>query len=205
MKKIIVLSLFICAKTAFSQIQVQSTKKPESSTQGLFVKNGTQKLSSIDCYNFTDLLISFDIDEKFFSYDVVLIQLFKSTSYNEGGFPFNFTFTKEEFARKFKGKKYAYLSLFPDPALDSKSVMGFYRTELQCAPSRKAMDISSVFVDVMGGTRTGERESKIVNGELRFRDVYNYDILAQISVPLHNMIRTGNVTKKPKGDGDCYN
>ena len=148
MKKLFLSSLMLFSITAFSQIDMGKTSKPDSKTQGLFAKGGTLKLASLDCYNFKDLVIAFDIDDSFFSYDRITVTLKRAQSENESNFTYAYSFTKADFARRFKGKKYAFLSLFPEEALDSKSVMDFRRVTLQMVGSKKEMENSKMFIVV---------------------------------------------------------
>lgn len=208
MKKLFLPVFLLISFAGFSQISIENTTKAESNTQGFFVKNGTQKLSSLDCYNFKDMYISFDIDPSFFAYDRVTVTLFRSYK-GAPGFTFSYSFTKEEFARKFKGKKYAYLDLFTEEGMDSKSVMGFRRVELQMVGSKKETENSTLGSEIFGGTKTGEVETNFVNNEIVRKDKYRDEKIGKINpIPMTNLFKEpswGAYPKMPKGDGDCYN
>jgi len=207
MKKIFIAASLVAWGMAFSQIQVESKIKGDSNTQGIFVKDGTQKLSSLDCYNFKDLIVSFDIDPSFFNYDQILVVLSRGTSQGDG-FHYTYSFTREDFSRRFKGKKYAYLSLFPEEGLDKKSVMNFRRVELQMVGSKKEMETSMLFVVIEGGMKTGETETVFRGDQIIKNDKYKYERLTALSpIPMHNLFKEpswGQYPTMPKGEGACY-
>ena len=84
------------------QIQVAKpvSENNDSPTQGFFVKGGSEKLTALECYNFKDLIVSFDLKDEYFGYDQVTIKLCVSGKYDETFF--KYTMSMAEFKLKFK-------------------------------------------------------------------------------------------------------
>lgn len=203
-------ALMLAATLGYSQIDMGNKTKPESSTQGIFVKNGTMKLTSLDCYDFDDMAIAFDIDDSFFTYDVIQVQLAKGKNgeANQDNI-YRYNFTKEEFARKFKGKKYAFLNLFPEQGLDKPSVMGFTRARLQLVYSKKDKETTVIYVRISGGTKTGVTSNyDNYSNRVVYKDTYTYDKLTSLApVPMHNAFVARAFLSDPTmptATGNCY-
>ncbi len=208
MRKILLVTSFLVAQVSFCQIQVENKNKQESTTQGLFAKGGSLKLTSLDCYTFDNLIISFDIQPSYFSFDQVVITLTRSTDPNSG-FAYSYTFSKEDFARKFQGKKYAYFQLFNEDGLDRKSVMGFTRVQLQMVGSKKDIESSKIYIKVHGGMKTGDYETAYQDGKVITKDKYKYEVLSKFNpIGMTGLFKEpswGQYPTMPKGDGNCYN
>jgi len=209
MKKLLLPAFLFISAIGASQIKMESTSKPESNTQGLFVKGGTQKITSLECYNFKDLVIAFDIDDSFFGYDQIVVGLVESTAdVDKSQNGYSYTFTKEDFARRFKGKKYAYLNLFPDANLESKSVMNFERADLQYVMTKKEIETTKLFITVYGGMKTGEVQVIYENNREVRKEKYSEEKLTKLlPITLHNLLKYHGSGGTPtlKIEGDCYN
>jgi|GEM_PF-6972272 len=125
MKKhfITTISIALLSFSAFSQIEVKSSSAvdtTQSSTQGFFLNKGATKITSLECYNFSDLIVSFDIKKEYFEYDKIQILVHVGEPYSISSYAGRI-FTQEEFAREFTGKKYGYIDIFSTTNMKEKS------------------------------------------------------------------------------------
>ena len=118
MKKIITIIALMgtIVPVCFSQLEVENPKqsvKPDStSNQGFYVNEGKLKLTQLECYNFDNLIVAFNIDESYFKYDEISIEIFWGLGSDLDEIRL-LNIKKSMFNKQFSTKdKYAYFSVF---------------------------------------------------------------------------------------------
>ncbi len=197
MKKII-FTLLLVGSSAFAQLDIASKWKPLTSTQGFFVNGGKTPVKEFNCYFFDDLILAFDIDDRFFNYDRIRIKVVKGKAESDEDFSglntYFYDFSAEQFAQ-FQGKKYAYLNLFPKPGLNEPSVMDFRRSDLQITNKDNGLSGAYVYVFIFGGNRTGGKHIEYKN-DFPYEDYnHSYGELLRFKVPLNNRVKASRPNK----------
>lgn len=218
MKKTPILLSMLLILTALSlnaQIEVEpeaeAEDKTESSTQGFFVKGGSQKIEALECYTFKDLILSFDLKEEHFTCDRIDIEILVGTKEK---YYSSFSMSQEEFTALFGGKKYAYFKVFSSEDMRERSEWGFTRSLLQHTAKKRNLDGSKMVVKVACGNITGEEEiSEVVSDKVvtRKRNIWKWDESTTFSIELKNRIYVNpakffvsEYPKDPVATGDCY-
>ena len=221
MKKNIYFTLIsaLFALNTFSQITIKETAVAKSdSTQGFFVKGGTLKLDKLECYNFGDLIVAFNIDKSFFDFDVIEITLtWGSKSDNE--YNQMVRLKRSEFAKLVTPEdKYVYFNIFTTSDLKEVSKIFPYckRTYMQHAESKKLADDSRLAASISGYNRTGTKtvyetqsDGKVIATD---KEVWTEaKILGSFNIPMLNRIKVGAAAfmfgkwpEEPVVTGDCY-
>lgn len=194
-------------------IEKETSNETESSTQGFFVNGGSQKIETLDCYTFKDLMVSFDLKDEHFNCDGINVRLTFETEKR-----FNRSIAsmiQKEFTELFGGKKYAHFTLFSSD--DMKEWFGnLNRSRLQHTERKKYLDGSKMVVNVYRGNITGEEvvhevvSDKVVS---RTREIWKWDKLptTTFSIELKNRIYIppakyfiSGDPKRPVETGSCY-
>ncbi len=216
---ITVISVLFALNT-FSQITIKETAVVKSdSTQGFFVKGGTLKLDKLECYNFGDLIVAFNIDKSFFDFDVIEITLtWGSKSDNE--YNQMVRLKRAEFAKLVTPKdKYVYFNIFTTTDLKEVSKVFPYckRTYMQYAGSKNLANDSRLAASVKGYNLTGtetvyetQSDGKVIARE---KEVWTEaEVLVSFNIPMLNRIKLsgsaymfGKYPEEPQVTGDCYN
>ncbi len=219
MKKIIaiialtVLALPVC----FSQLEVQNPKaetKPDSlSNQGFYVNEGKLKLTQLECYNFGDMIVVFDIKPEYFSYDYIYIDLYSGETSNGYDIHGQIVYSKEDFFKGNGGKDYAYYYVFYTKDLAEKSRFEFTRANLEYAIgllSVKGVNLRAVLTgSIVKGTKTVYSTTGSGDVVAREKEVESYTKLEEFSIPMLNRkkaapIKFGTKQDLPTVTGDCY-
>lgn len=188
----------LLAFSAASQIAVKEAKA--DTTEGLFVKNGTVKLTSMDCYNFDDLMVAFNLNATHFEYDMIEIK-FRCGEKYDGDFVKSYHYTKSDFLKLFnETDAYAYFQVFKEADMKEKSQWGFTRQDLYYTDTKSKAENSILQVTVIGHNYV------MSNGEEWRSSVQ----LNDFSIPMKGRMKISwfafNYGKYPEEtiSGDCY-
>lgn len=202
----------ILSYPSFAQLNIQEEKK-ESKTQGFFVNNGSIKLDDLECYNFKDLIVSFDIQEFMWEADYIYVYLKygrpESNGQTDALATYSYRITNTDFNRLFKDKEYAYFKVFSTDDMSEKSELfgGLRRGALQNTTLKKNVDASILQAKVHVSVTIGKKIDEYGNVYNRYR----WDEAANFSIDLKNRKRIPrtymfNDDKAYAVDtsGDCY-
>lgn len=206
----------LLALNSIAQIEMK-TKKDEvkvDSTQGFFVKNGSMKLSTLECYDFDNLIIAFNIDESFFDYDLIKVELGWGIDGNMDMYK-TAQIDKVEFAKRFTKKdKYAYFSIFKTNDPEEVSNWDFTKAHLQYTPSNASLNDSKLIAWVSGVKRTTKKVYRTASdGSVVETNEPAWETpvrLHDLSLPMKNRIKANpigyKIGKVPKlqTTGNCY-
>lgn len=181
----------------FSQINVELPRQSADSTEGFFVKAGKQKLASLECYNFDNLTLAFNVDPSYFQYEKIIIQLeVKSGQFNE--YAKRVFISGKEFNRRFsKGSTYVYFTIFSTANMKEESEWEITRAELEYASTLFLVKNARLVATIYGVTRIGDPEL----------DSWNYQPLKEVSIELLNRKKPGfmkSAPAEPANTGSCY-
>jgi len=215
---ILVVNLLSMHATGQIELNEDPTKRPDtSSTQGFFMNKGATQIKSLECYDFKDMIVAFDIDESYFDYDYIQIDIDKGDPYiDKYG---DVRYTQEEFRRLAAGKDYIYVTVFSKEDLKEQSRFGFDRAELEfnyhgIIPRKMEKTLNAT---ISGWDIT---DTKIVyttksDGSVEANDVDTEEstILAKFKIDLLNgkgkfvapLIGGFFLRRLPTTSGNCYN
>ncbi len=210
-KNLLCTMLILLALPLNAQIEIEqetsSESKPESPTQGFFVKGGSQKIDALECYTFKDLIVAFDLKKEHFNCDGIDIEIFVG---REKYARSHIGLTQEEFTARFGGKKYAYFEIFTG---DMKERLK-KRSLLQHTNTKKDLHDTKMVAKVSCGKITGEEEiSEVFNGQVvtRKKKIWKWDESTTFSIELKNRIyikplkfMVSDYPKTPVETGNCY-
>jgi hypothetical protein len=223
--------LSLLTVTSFAQIEVDEPSKEnkDSKTQGFFVNGGKQKLDAIECYNFKDLIVSFDIKKEHFVCDQLSIE-FEIGNENKND-TYRYVVDQDEFSSLFEGKEYAYFKVFSSEDMEEESRWytthyspnsdvapthyKLTRSRLQHTKSKKHLENSTITVKIYCGKITGEKEvskalsdGRVVTNKYK---TWKWEDSSTFSIPLKNRIfiniakfKLLGYPKKPVENGACY-
>ena len=221
----------LIALSSLAQIDIDEpvNENNKSKTQGFFVKEGKQKIEELECYNFKDLILSFDLKKEHFACDRLCIELevgnkIKNVSYK-------YYIDQDEFSALFEGKDYAYFKVFSSNDMKEKSEWVFKKTymnsdyppsyynltrsRLQHCRSKKNLNDSKIMVKISCGKITGENAVSEARSDgrvvTRKYNTWKWFDSSVFSIDLKNRVFI-NIAKfkvlgypsKPVVNGDCY-
>lgn len=186
---VLLLAFFSLFSALQAQIEIDEEKDDnESTTQGFFVKKGQMRIEALECYDFEDLIISFNIKKEHFACDRISIVLQlgnpeKKNSIKE----YIYTVDREDFKVLFEDKDYAYFKIFSSPDLDEKSDwkwkdeynrrIPLQRIDLQYALKKPEVETFKIVALIRCGNIKGVKtvhETKS-DGSIVSRDIENWD------------------------------
>jgi len=201
-----------------TQLDIETEKKENpDSKNGLYVKKGQMKLNVIECYDFDDMMVAFDLYDNYFAFDGIKIEIgiaHKDEQYEER---YSDYYSKAEIA-KFAGKEYAYFPVVEMVSGEEKSYFWstnryrLNRVAMQQTSKKKNVENSELRIHIKGGTITGQRtvHERQADGSVisRSEDVWSWTELDLFKVAMKNRKKILPVSlglkTKPDGDGNCY-
>lgn len=224
-KKLVLLAVIFGSITmsSFAQIEIDepANDDTESTTQGFFVKGGKQKIRALECYNFKDLIVSFDLKKEHFLCNYLLIELMvgnerKNTIYT-------YLIDQGDFSELFKGKKYAYFKVFSSDDMEEKSDWVYVtnardntpsafhpltRSDLQYTTNKKSLNDTKISVKV-SRIKT-EIKVTLRNAYWNWTDKWE-EVNKIFSIELKNRIHVkaakyymSGFPKTPVSNGECF-
>lgn len=222
-------AFIILSFSSFAQITVEDDNNIESKTQGFFVKNGAQKIDALECYDFKNLILAFDLKPEYFTYDEIFITLtITNNQRNAMGVVIDEQFflkiNKDIFNIQFAGKDYAYFKIFASDDLKEKSefeyryssvIYSLTRSKLQYTTNKKALTDSKMIAEISFGRITGFRtvSETLSDGRVVSNNVNTWEWKPEIefSIDLKNRIFINpvkafseGVPEEPLITGKCY-
>ncbi len=190
----------VVSMNSFGQIDVSSDVS--DSKTGLYVNEGKTKIESFDCYDFSDLVLAVDVNEEFFNYENLGIELTLKTKGSEYGIKYRMSVNRVNFM-KFKDKPYAHFKLIEVKNNEEQEIMlnmtqsnnsykvYLKRSDLNYTSSKSKLNNMVIEVKIYGGKRNGGSIS--------------YFAIDSFSVPLNNRIKISSFGKVPEVvKSNCY-
>jgi hypothetical protein len=206
------------ALNTFSQITLKETAAAKSdSTQGFFLKGGTLKLDTLECYNFGEMLVAFNIDKSYFEYDeiAVVVSWGLDKDIELGGTK---KFKKAEFAKLFIPQdRYAYVQVFKtENQKENSENFDFTRSQMRYTGSKIFASDCKLYLKILARNITGiettyetRTDGKVVAKE---KEVWSlYETLNIIDIPMLNRIKVNGMAyayhkfpTETEVPADCY-
>lgn len=165
---------------------------------GFYVKDGTIKISEMDCYSFSDLTYKFSVSNEMFAYDKIRVEIikhFKGRGVTTRCFK---EYDTRVFKAKHQNKKISEITIFEDGAqgTEMRDVYDdpLYRAKLKFTNSDDGMDGFYLQTLIKGSLITGYSE-EYVNGKVIQEPIYGDEetIYEGTKLPLTNRTKMGRL------------